>query len=155
MRKKTVCLLALAPILGLLSGCTSADAGNEGKAKYDITVVAVTVDDGGVIRACRIDSIPATVSFDQNGVITSELADQVPTKNELGDDYGMKRCVGSAYEWNEQADALARYAVDKTVEQLKNGAVDETGHAADADLASTATISIGGFQALIAKVAEQ
>ena len=128
-----------------ISDSKSAADGEDGQAKYDVTVVAVTVGDDGVIESCVIDSIPATVKFDASGVITSDIAAEVPTKNELGESYGMKAYGGSKYEWNEQAAALAEYAVGKTVEELKNGALDETGHASDADLASTATIYLGGY----------
>ena len=130
-----------------LSGSANADAENAGSAAYDVTIVAVTVDDAGVIADCVIDSIKASVAFDASGAITSDLAAAVPTKNELGEAYGMKAYAGSAYEWNEQAAALADYAVGKTVEQLKTGAVNESGYAADADLATTATIYIGGYVA--------
>lgn len=132
-----------------LADSTSADAENEGAAKYDITMVAVSVDDNGVIESCIIDSVPATISFDGSGTITSDLSAEILTKNELGEDYGMKLYGGAAYEWNEQAAALAEYAEGKTVDELKNGAVDETGKAKDADLASTATIYLGGYVAAI------
>lgn len=132
-----------------VSESKSAAAEENGQAKFDVTLVAVTVSDEGVIESCVIDSIPATVKFDASGVITSDISAAVPTKNELGDSYGMKAYAGSKYEWNEQVAALAAYAVGKTVEELKNGAVDETGHAADADLASTATIYLGGYVSAI------
>lgn len=126
----------------------SAADGEGGRAKFDVTMVAVTVTDDGVIASCAIDSVPATVEFDAKGVITTDLTAEVLTKNELGEDYGMKE-TGSAFEWNEQAAALARYAEGKTVEQLKTAAIDETGHALDADLASTASIYLGGYVAAI------
>ena len=132
-----------------VSESKSAAAEENGQAKFDVTLVAVTVSDEGVIESCVIDSIPATVKFDASGVITSDISADVPTKNELGDSYGMKAYAGSKYEWNEQVAALAAYAVGKTVEELKEGAVDETGHAADADLASTATIYLGGYVSAI------
>ena len=126
----------------------SANAGEEnGVADYDVTVVAVTVDDNGVILSCIIDSIGTKVTFDAAGVITSDLTAEILTKNEQGDAYGMKAYAGSKYEWNEQAAALANYAVGKTVEELKNGAVNESGYAADADLATTASIYLGGYVA--------
>lgn len=128
-----------------ISESKSATAEENGEAKYDITVVAVTVDDAGIIRDCTIDSIGASVTFDASGVITSDVASAIATKNELGESYGMKAYGGAAYEWNEQAAALAQYAVGKTVEQLKTGAVGESGYAVDADLASTATIYLGGY----------
>ncbi|MCI6957307.1 MAG: hypothetical protein SPI15_08020 [Candidatus Faecousia sp.] len=132
-----------------VSESKSATAEGNGQAKYDVTLVAVTVSDEGVIESCVIDSIPGTVKFDASGIITSDTSADVPTKNELGDSYGMKAYAGSRYEWNEQVAALAAYAVGKTVEELKDGAVDETGHAADADLASTATIYLGGYVSAI------
>lgn len=132
-----------------VSESKSAAAEENGQAKFDVTLVAVTVSDEGVIESCVIDSIPATVKFDASGVITSDISAAVLTKNELGDSYGMKAYAGSKYEWNEQVAALAAYAVGKTVEELKDGAVDETGHAADADLASTATIYLGGYVSAI------
>ncbi len=127
------------------SDSKNASAEENGEVKYDVTVVAVTVDDAGVIQSCIIDSIPASVAFDATGAITSDVNAAILTKNELGEDYGMKKFAGSAFEWNDQVAALANYAVGKTVEELKTGAVNESGRAADADLASTATIYIGGY----------
>lgn len=123
---------------------------NAKQADYDVTLVAVTVDDNGVIQDCIIDSIGTKVTFDATGKITSDLTADILTKNELGDDYGMKQYAGSKYEWYEQAAALAKYAVGKTVDELKNGAIDESGKApAGSDLASTATIYLGGYVSAI------
>ena len=130
----------------LASAAESKNAGDaDGEAKYDVSVVAVTVDDNGVIQSCIIDSIGTSVLFDVSGNIVSDLTAPIATKNELGENYGMKAYAGSQYEWNEQAAALSAYAVGKTVEELRSGAVDETGHAVDADLATTATIYLGGY----------
>ena len=119
-------------------------------ADYDVTLVAVTVDDKGVITDCIIDSIGAKVNFDATGKVTSDLTVEVKTKNELGDDYGMKAYGGAKYEWYEQAAALADYAVGKTVEELRSGAIDESGKAPEgSDLASTATIYLGGYVSAI------
>jgi len=122
------------------------------KAKYDITLAAVTVDDNGVITDCVIDSIGTEITFDGTGAITAALDAEILSKNELGDSYGMKAHAGSKYEWYEQAAALADYAVGKTVEELKNGAVDESGKAPEgSDLATTATIYLGGYVSAIEK----
>ncbi len=141
-------------IITNLSGSADATAEKEGKADYDVTIAAVTLDENGVIRSCIIDSVGTSVAFDTTGTITSDVTFAFPqTKNELGEAYGMKAYAGSKYEWNEQAAAVAAYAVGKTVEELKNGAVDESGYAADADLATTATIHIGGYVTAIEKAA--
>ncbi len=128
----------------------SADKAGEGK--YDITMVAVLVDDNGVIQGCIIDGVSSSVNFDAAGKITSDLTKAPQTKNELGDAYNMVLYGGAKYEWYKQAEALANFAVGKTVTELKNGAVDETGKApAGSDLASQATIYLGGYVATIEK----
>ena len=123
----------------------------DGEAKYDVTVAAVNVDENGVIVNCYIDSIGASVKFGADGIITSDVAAPVLTKNELGDNYGMKAYGGATYEWYEQAAALAEFAIGKTVEEFRSGAVNESGKANDADLATTATIYLGGYVAAIEK----
>ena len=132
------------------SAAESKNAGDaDGEAKYDVTVVAVTVDDNGIIQSCVIDSIGTSVLFDVEGSIMSDLSAPVLTKNELGDAYNMKAWGGAVAEWYEQAAALAAYAVGKDVRELKAGAVGETGYAQDADLATSATIYLGGYVAAI------
>ena len=118
-----------------------------GKASYDVTYVAVNVDDNGVITACAIDSLGSDVALDSIADHTGE----VKTKQELGYDYNMIAYGGAKYEWFEQANALAAYAVGKTVEELKTGAVGESGYAQDADLATSATIYLGGYVSAIEK----
>lgn len=134
---------------------TSATADAAGAVKLDSTLVAVTVNDEGVITSCIIDSIPATVNVDATGTITSDIAAPVPTKNELGADYGMVAWGGAVAEWDAQVAALCSFAVGKTVTELKTGAIDETGKApAGSDLASAATIYLGGFVSGIERAVE-
>ena len=129
-----------------LAIAAGAEGENAASVEFDVSVVAVTVDDAGVITSCIIDSLGATVGIDAVGAITSDTSAAPATKNELGDSYGMKAYAGAKYEWYEQAAALADFAVGKTVEELKNGAVDETGKAPEgSDLATTATIYLGGY----------
>ena len=144
---------ALKTGLAILASATTENASAEanGKASYDVSIVAVLVDDNGVIVDCIIDSLGADVTFDATGAITGGVSAEVLTKNELGFDYNMVaytsgKAVG---EWFEQAAALANYAKGKTVAQLKQGAVGESGKATDADLASTATIYLGGYVSAI------
>ena len=125
----------------------SATAEANGVAKYDVTLAAVAVDDNGVIQACAIDSIPASVEFDATGALVSDITAAVATKNELGENYGMVAWGGAIAEWDAQVAAVADYAVGKTVEQLKNGDIDmTTGKAKDGtDLQSSATIYLAGY----------
>ena len=134
------------------TGSASASAEAEGAAKFEATLVAVLVDDSGVIQSCRIDGINTSVKFGTDGVITTDLTVAPQTKNELGENYGMVAWGGAIAEWDEQAEALAAYAVGKTVDELKTGAVDESGYAPEgSDLASSATIYLGGYVDAIEK----
>ena len=129
---------------------SNATAEKNGEGKYDVTMVAVLVDKDGIIRDCIIDGIATSVKFDATGKITSDLTKAPQTKNELGDNYGMVAYGGAKAEWNAQAAALAKFAIGKTVKQLREGAVDETGKApAGSDLASSATIYLGGYVSAI------
>ena len=130
-----------------ISGSTAATAEAAGAAKYDITIAAVTVDDAGVITACAIDSVPATINFDATGAITSDLTAEIRTKDEQGADYGMVAWGGAIAEWDEQIAAVANYAVGKTIDELKNGDIDmTTGYAKDGtDLQSSATINLFSY----------
>ncbi len=124
----------------------------DGEAKYDVTMVAVLVDDNGVIQDCKIDGIAASVKFDAAGQITSDITAEIKTKNELGENYGMVAYGGAVAEWDKQADALAQFAIGKTVKELNEGAIDETGKApAGSDLASSATIYLAGYVSAIEK----
>ena len=130
-------------ITATLSG-ESATAEAAGVATTDISLVAVTVDDNGVINSCAIDAVQGKVAFDQEGQLTGE-AGEILSKNELGDNYGMRVASPIGKEWNEQAAHIAAYAVGKTVEELKTNAIDEAGMVKDADLASGATVYMGSF----------
>ena len=128
----------------------SATAEEAGEGKYDVTMVAVLVDDNGVIQDCVIDGVTTAVQFDASGALVTDVAVAPQTKNELGENYGMVAWGGAIAEWDEQAAALASFAVGKTVEELKSGAIDETGKApAGSDLATQATIYLGGYVSAI------
>ena len=133
-----------------LKKSASATAEAAGKADYDVTMVAVLVDDNGIIHDCIIDGIASSVEFDSTGAITTDLTAAPQTKNEKGEAYGMVAWGGAIAEWDAQAKALADYAVGKTVEELKSGAVSESGYAPEgSDLATQATIYLGGYVSAI------
>lgn len=128
---------------------TDASAEVNGSVEYSVDYVAVTVDENGVIVSCVIDSLGASVSFDAAGTIAADSDMTVRTKNELGDDYGMVAWGGAVAEWYQQAQALANYVEGKTIEEVLSGAVNESGYAKDADLATGATIYLGGYVSAI------
>ena len=92
------------------------------------------------------------ISFDTTGAITSDLA-APQTKNQLGDAYGMSE-VSKVGEWYQQAANFAAYVTGKTASDVALIHVDEATKPTDADLATSVTIAIGGFQDLIAKAVQ-
>ncbi len=128
-------------ILPSLSKSASASAEANGKAEYDVTMVAVLVDDKGIIHDCVIDSVGASAEFDAAGLPVAGGTTEVKSKNELGFDYGMVayNASGIGKEWFEQAAALADYAVGKTVAEVAGS------YSGDVDLATKATIYLGGY----------
>ena len=133
----------------------SKDAAEEdGTAQTDVTMAAVTVDAEGKIVACTIDSLQVKIGFDTEGKITTDMAAQFQSKQELGENYGMKAASSIGKEWNEQADGFAAYCVGKTVDEINGIAVAEDGKAEDAELAASCTVYFGGFQAIVTKAVE-
>ena len=130
----------------------AADA--EGLAQANVDLVAVTVGDDGVIDACVIDAIQSKIGFDAAGKLTTPLDTVVPSKNELGANYGMGKASSIGKEWDEQLRALADYVVGKTLDEVKRIAVQEDGTAGDADLAATITLSIADYLEGIEKAVE-
>ena len=145
--------LKLAVIPGL-GDSTSASAEKAGTAQLNVDVAAVTFNAEGVISSCYIDSVQAKVNFDATGAVTTDLSAPVKTKNELGADYGMVAWGGAVAEWDAQAASFAAYVTGKTPAEVAGMALNEKTGPADADLATSVTISVIGFQNLIAKAAK-
>jgi hypothetical protein len=129
----------------------SKDAGEEdGLMQAYVTVTGVTTDAEGKVTAAAIDAVQANINFDKTGKITTDLTAEIKTKNELGEEYGMKAVSSIGKEWNEQAAAFAAYCLGKTADEITGIAAGEDGKAADADLAAGCTMHPGNFQWLLA-----
>ncbi len=131
---------------------TSVSGSVTGEAKYESTMVAVLVDDDGVIHDCVIDGLSTSLKF-TGGQITSDITTAPKTKNELGADYGMVQYTGgqAIAEWDAQAASFAAYVKGKTLAQVKGIDVNESGKPADTDLTSSVTIAVGDFISAIEK----
>lgn len=113
------------------------------------TYVAMTQAADGTITSCIFDASQSNVNFDTTGTITSDLTVAPMTKNELKEDYGMKKASAIGKEWYEQAAAFAAYVTGKTVAEVSGTAVTEDGHAGDEDLMASVTVHITDFIALV------
>ena len=137
--------------LNSVGSSASATAEKAGTIQLDADITALTKADGK-ITSCYIDSLQAKISIDATGTITTDLSAAVKTKNQLGENYGMVAWGKAKAEWNVQAAEFASYVTGKTAAEVAGIAITESTKPADGtDLATSVTISIGGFQALIAK----
>jgi len=123
----------------------------EGLAQAYLNIAAVTFNNEGVITSCIIDAVQANVRFNQEGKITTDLSAVLKSKNEIGDEYGMKAVSEIGKEWYEQADAFAKYVVGKTIDEVKGISLDEEGRPAESELASSVSVHIGPFITVIEK----
>ncbi len=132
-----------------ISHSTNATADEDGIAEAYTNYVATTFNADKQITSTFIDAVQADVNFDTTGKITSDLKAEIKTKQELGDDYGLKAASGIGKEWFEQVDALANYVKGMTVDQVKGIKVNDEGVAQDKDLTSSVTIGITDYITII------
>ena len=132
---------------------------NEGydkEVKFDTTFASVVLE-GNVIKYVYFDVAQDKVTFDSAGHVTSDNATSM-SKKDLGDKYGMKDKSSIKKEWFEQVEALEKWAVGKTVEEVLNMPTTQKDEkhtvTADKDLMTGCTISVTGFQQALDKAAK-
>ncbi len=125
----------------------SADfsAEGDGVAVLYSTYALASKDADGVITSAIIDASQAKVTFDAAGMLTVDVAASFVTKNELGDDYGMKVASAIEKEWFEQAAAFAAFATGKSIDDVKGVSMDAEGLVTDEELATMVTVHVGDF----------
>lgn len=139
----------------------SQDATEEaaGKSEVDTTFVAVAKDADGKVTACDMDALQATFSFDVKGIAATDVAAELKTKKELGDNYNMKAYGsdlngdGVVGEWYEQAAVFTAACVGKTVTEI--AALEaEDGYGVESLQTATCTIAVSDFVAAAVKAAQ-
>lgn len=121
---------------------------DENKATINNTAVAVVLDGEGRIVSAKLDVAQNKGSANEDGTLV--LADSYVTKQEKGDDYGMRKASGIGKEWYEQADAFCAYIVGMTADEV--AAIPTDG--SDADLAAGCTVGVDTFVAAVVKACE-
>lgn len=132
-------------VVSTMDGMSAEDS--NGTIQIDSLAAAVVVDGDGRIVDCAIDMSWNSISFTPEGQVVRQ--DSLPSKRELGDDYGMKAASAIGKEWYEQADAIEVYAIEKTAEEIAGIALTEEGRPADVELAAGASIHLSDFQAAL------
>lgn len=125
--------------------------GEEGEAKIDSLYAMTSYSSDGKITSAIIDGTNTDIGFNDIGEVTADFEEEIKTKQELGEEYGMKAASSISKEWNEQVDAIADFAIGKTSADLDAIESGDDGKAKDADLVSKATMAIAPFKELLKK----
>lgn len=114
----------------------TAETDDKGVTKFETNVTYTTVAlEGDKIAYLVVDTAQNNMDVEAGVVKKFEVK---PTKKERLEDYGMSKVPGSKGEWYEQITAFQKYAIGKTVEELKTG--DPA-----SDLASSVSINLNSF----------
>jgi hypothetical protein len=142
-------------IVTTISNSTDATAEKDGLAQAYSMYTAATFGADGKITSSIIDSSQSNVNFNTSGKITTDIQNaKLQTKNELGDQYGMRKASGIKKEWNEQAAAFAQYVKGKTISEVKGIALNDEGKPAEAELASSVTVHVTDFIIVLDKASQ-
>ena len=131
-------------VITTLSSSRPASGESNGQAQIDSTLVAITVNEQGVITRASFDAAQTRIAFNAQGQIVTDLFAQVRTKNELGDAYNMRRVSGIGKEYNEQLAALEAWAIGRTPTEFMAMALND-GRAVTADLTASVTVNISSY----------
>lgn len=175
-KMKKILAVGLASVLAVsFAACSkpsddnnATDSKDAAAAKTGLAVISEIKDDeyNKSETALEIDSVAAAVLVDADGKIIDVKIDEAQTKPDLTvndgnvddlrtklekkDDYGMKGVSPIGKEWYEQAAAFETWAKGKTADEVKAG-VGADGYATDADLKAGCTIVATGFAEVVAK----
>ena len=127
--------------------------GSDTAAQFDTTFASVVLE-GNVIKYVYFDVAQDKVTYDATGHVTSDNSASM-SKKDLGDNYGMKDKSSIKKEWYEQVEALEKWAVGKTVEEVLTMPTTQKDEkhtvTADKDLMTGCTIGVTGFQQALDK----
>ena len=145
---------------------SSKDLGKDANGKEilpvgqaDTYMSATAFDKDGKVVATIIDNAQVKVAFDAEGKVTSDKEAEGKTKHELKGDYGMTKASAIGKEWFEQMNAFQEWMKGKTVEEITGLKVKEANpthkNVPDVpELASTVTITVEGYLAVVKEAAE-
>jgi uncharacterized protein YuzE len=125
-------------------------------AQVDTVMAATAFDKDGKVAGIIIDNAQTKIEFDKTGKVTTDRKGEFKTKVELKEGYGMIKASTIKKEWFEQADALGKWMVGKSVDEIKGMKVkakDEAHPAVPdvAELTSSVTISVEHYIAAAAE----
>jgi len=140
-----------------IGSVADATAEKAGAAQVNTTVCSLVLDAEDKIKSVTWDVQQTKIQFSVEGKPV-DLPEQLLTKLEKGEAYGMRKASAIGKEWFEQIAAFAEYAVGKTVEELLAMPVYErdANHTQVPDveeLKASVTVTVGDYLAALEKAA--
>ncbi|MBQ4643685.1 MAG: hypothetical protein IJB66_05625 [Oscillospiraceae bacterium] len=135
--------------LGVVTSCSVADAtaDADGSIQMYSDYAAVVVAEDGTIIAARLDAIQPKIGLAADGTLTGK--EDLRSKYQLKEAYGMTVASPIAAEWYTQADAYCAYLAGKTVADLEAiELVEHNGHLValnEADLYAGCTMQVNSY----------
>ena len=128
--------------LGVVTSCSVKETSIE---MYSDIAAVVTA--GDVVLAARLDAIQPKIGLEADGTTTAK--EDLRSKYQLKEDYGMIPASPIGAEWYTQADAYCAYVVGKVAADLEAiELVEHNGHMValnEADLYAGCTMQVGSY----------
>ena len=109
--------------------------GENGKSVVSTTYATVVFDENNIIKKVYIDEVQSKIYFDSNGQIVNKDNNEIRSKRELGNEYGMKAASGIGKEWFEQVNSLENWLVGKNISEISEGVINMGGYGTNGDYA--------------------
>ncbi len=101
--------------------------GKNGQSYISTTIVAAVFDDAGKIIDISIDEVENKTGFDNTGQLVGYTGNEVKSKKEMGDAYGMKVASGIGKEWYQQIETLEKHLIGKDINTVISSGMSRIG----------------------------
>ncbi len=141
-------------LIGEMTKATNAADAEDGVGTFQayVNFACTTQDADGKITSVLIDSIQAYPTWGADGVLTTDLEQDVRTKYTKKDDYGMQVASGLENgEWFEQIDVFKQSIIGKTSADVEAIATDDGGYPTDETLRTGCTMKVSAYKTVVIK----
>ncbi len=135
--------------LGVVTSCTvkEATADANGSIQMYSDIAAVVTDANGAVLAARLDAIQPAIGLNADNTTTAK--EDLRSKYQLKEDYGMTVASPIGAEWYTQADGYCAYLAGKTAADLEAiELVEHNNHLValnEADLYAVCTMQVNSY----------
>ena len=134
--------------IGIVSdrkGSLSPEGNEPGRARTSTVVCAVAVDNEGIIRKVKFDSVRSDIPFDTKGAFTEDMTLPLLSMREMGFDVGMAEASGTKNEWFQQMDIFENWMLGKKTSDILNMELDENFVPTSPELAGKIDIGVSDY----------